>query len=57
MKMIIKQNPLTGDYLCCIDTIGKQAYYVKGKKHAEKFVEKINNEIKSGRLTEKMLMA
>ena len=55
MKMIKKQNPLTGDWLCQIDSIPAQAYFISGEKRAQKFCDKINADIINGKLTYKIL--
>jgi hypothetical protein len=48
----MEQNPLTGDWLCMIDTIPSQAYMVEGKKNAEKFCSQVNADIENGKLVE-----
>jgi len=49
MKMEMKKNPLTGDWLCWIEGTS-QAYYYKGKRSAEKFVRNVNKGIENGEI-------
>ena len=55
MKMTKKLNPLTGDYLCMIDEVPIQAYYVRGEKTAQKFCDNVNRAISEGILTKEIL--
>ena len=55
MKMTMERDKLTGSWLCMIDTIPTQAYYVEGKRNAEKFCSQVNADIDSGKLTEAYL--
>ena len=47
--MQMKQNPLTGDWLCWIPETS-QAYYYEGELSARKFVEKVNAAFVKGEL-------
>lgn len=46
-KMIMKQNPLTGDWLCSIPNTD-QAYYAHSKTNAKKFCATVNDNLDKG---------
>lgn len=48
--MIMKQNPLTGDWLCYIPEVPMQAYYYGTKRSAQKFIGKVNEAFERGEL-------
>lgn len=49
MKMQMKQNPLTGDWLCWIEGTS-HAYYCDSKAAARRVLAKVNADLKSGKL-------
>lgn len=50
MKMIIKKNPLSGDWLCWIPGTAL-GYYFATKKQAKMFRDKINSAFDDGKIT------
>ena len=48
VKMTMKQNPETGDWLCMIPEHPSQAYYCEDKRGAKKFISEVNADLASG---------
>jgi hypothetical protein len=48
--MTMKQNPLTGDWMCSVEGVPSQTYFIPNKGAAKRFIAKVNKAFECGEL-------